>query len=472
MRRRSPRLRTQLVLGVAVLVAAILGLAGLAIVVSMDRQDRHRLDDQLEAQADKVLVDYDKTFAVDPDKQDSHDDPVNTLLAGSPSLVRVVSETSVIAQRGDIPVDTVPIPSTLGFATIQIGKEPWRSYVVDIASTDYRLQVLSSLSPVERRFHDNRRLVAAITGIATALAALGSWIVSGLVLRPLERLTRGAHRLTNGLEGSQNLPEVRRPREVSELSVSLNSMLTRQRDSIDATRRFTADAGHELRTPLTALGADLETLRRNPAMSDTQRDEILTAMSDDHRSVVELLDGLQTLARGDAHALPATTDLDIAELVGQCIDQARRRHPDHTFTTGGDLDREVIVRGWPDGLTDSHEHPRQRRSPRRRGWNHRGHSPLDISWRRRNSHRRQRSRHPTRRARRGQEPLRARPQRSRTRIRTWHGPRRATNATPQRNTRSEPEPGWRGPTRHTDAAHCHVALNDFLVRRNVERSSQ
>lgn len=350
LRQRSPRLRSQLVLGIAVLVAVILGLAGLTIVVSMDRQDRHRLDDQLEAQADKVLVDYDKTFAVDPDKQDSQDDPVNTLLAGSPSLVRVISQTSVVAQRGDIPVDTVPIPTTLGFSTVKIGKEPWRSFVVDIASTDYRLQVLSSLAPVERRFHDNQRLVAFITALATALAAIGSWLVSGLVLRPLERLTRAANRLTTGLDVAHDLPEVRRPREVSELSASLNSMLTRQRASIDATRRFTADAGHELRTPLTALGTDLETLRRNPAMSDSQRDEILTAMTDDQRSVVELLDGLQTLARGDAHALPATNDLDITELVSQRVDQARRRYPHHTFTTDGDLDREVIVSGWPDGL--------------------------------------------------------------------------------------------------------------------------
>jgi two-component system sensor histidine kinase PrrB len=195
---------------------------------------------------------------------------------------------------------------------------------------------------------DNRRLVAIAGALASLIAALGTWVVTGLVLQPLRRLRAGARGIRPGDLG-QRLPRVSRPREVADLSATLNGMLERLQVSMLSTRRFTADAGHELRTPLTSLGMDLETLRRNPDLSAEQRRQALAAMTVQHQRVVALLDGLQALARGDAGALPARVGVELVDLVAEAVEHARHRHPGVSYHLGGGMDL-VLVQGWRDGL--------------------------------------------------------------------------------------------------------------------------
>jgi len=125
-------------------------------------------------------------------------------------------------------------------------------------------------------------------------------------------------------------------------------MIERQQRSMEATRRFTADAGHEIRSPLTGLGMDIETLARNPDIDPGRREEMLEAMSREHGRIVSLLEGLQALARGDAEALPDREAIDVPELIGQAVESARRRHGGVGFAIG-EIE-PVTVDGWPDGL--------------------------------------------------------------------------------------------------------------------------
>jgi signal transduction histidine kinase len=127
-------------------------------------------------------------------------------------------------------------------------------------------------------------------------------------------------------------------------------MLDRLQHSTLATRQFTADVGHELRTPLTGLGIDLESLRRNPDLPADQRAEMLDAMTVEHTRIVELLDGLQSLARGDARALPARSRVDIAELVQESVARARSRHARSHFNLHTELRSIPLVDGWREGL--------------------------------------------------------------------------------------------------------------------------
>ncbi len=73
--------------------------------------------------------------------------------------------------------------------------------------------------------------------------------------------------------------------------------------ALAATRRFAADAGHELRTPLTSVQATLSTLRRHPDLPTERREAMLDDALAEQRRLVDLLDGLQALARGDAGPL-------------------------------------------------------------------------------------------------------------------------------------------------------------------------
>ncbi|WP_336207066.1 sensor histidine kinase [Nonomuraea sp. LPB2021202275-12-8] len=124
----------------------------------------------------------------------------------------------------------------------------------------------------------------------------------------------------------------------------------RGRACVHATRRFTADAGHELRTPLTTLGMDLEILRRGPSLSPGQREQVLNAMAAEHQRITTLLEGLQTLARGDARALPAPDDIDLADVLAQAVEHAQRRHPCVGYRLSLPVREIPAVRGWPAGV--------------------------------------------------------------------------------------------------------------------------
>ena len=339
-------LRAQLSASIALVVLLVVGLAGLAVALRIDHRDRTDVDRTLTQRADRVRDDADKLLSTgDSRPQDDY----GGLLAGSSSLVRLIAGGTVVAERGDPPATPVPVPSATGFTTVTVDGVPWRSLVepLDPASGD-RLQVLQSLEAVDQRLDDNRRLVGLAALVAAVLAAAGVWAVAGLVLKPLQRLRAGALAIQPAAEWrSARFPEIARPREVADLSTTLNAMVDRLHTSMLSTRRFTADAGHEMRTPLASLGADLESLRRNPDLPAGQRAETLAAMSSAYDRVVALLDGLQALARGDAGALPERAPVDVGDLVEEAVRQAARRHPDVTYTAAVG---PATVEGWPAGL--------------------------------------------------------------------------------------------------------------------------
>lgn len=88
------------------------------------------------------------------------------------------------------------------------------------------------------------------------------------------------------------------PAEVRPFAVAINRLLTRVSQSMDAQRRFVADAAHELRSPLTALLLQAERLAA-AEMSVLAR-ERLTALSQGIERGRSLLDQLLTLAKAQS----------------------------------------------------------------------------------------------------------------------------------------------------------------------------
>ncbi|MEU8795687.1 HAMP domain-containing sensor histidine kinase [Streptomyces sp. NPDC048643] len=341
-------LRSQITTAVVVLVTIVVALAGLVIVARIDHRDRTDADRQLAARAEKVQHDADKLLKQgDHPRADGGGDDYGGLLAGSQSLVRLISDGHVLAQRGETPTAPLPLPTHDGYRTVEADGQTWRSLTQPLNSAGDRLEVLQDIDPIEDRLADNTLLVAAVTLLAALATALGTWLITRAVLKPLQRLRGGALAISADTTGS-HLPDVTRPQEVADLSRALNTMLDQLHTSMEATRRFTADAGHELRTPLTSLGMTIEILQRNPDLPPRQRARALAAMDTEHRRITGLLAGLQTLARGDAQALPERTPVVLSELLDEAVTHAARRNPTTTYQLS--TSQAVTVTGWPVGL--------------------------------------------------------------------------------------------------------------------------
>jgi signal transduction histidine kinase len=342
-------LRGQITLGIAAFVMLVVALAGAAITLRIEHSDRADVDRQLAVRADKVPGDAAKLVADSHPDGDAAAADYGGLLSGSETLVRVLSGGQVLAERGDRLAQPVPVPTANGLSTVTVDGQAWRSLVKPVAGTTWRLQVLQSLEPVERRMAATGSTAALVALAAALLAAAGSWLVTGFVFRPLDRLRVGARHILPG-DYDWRLPAVRRPQEVAELSATLNGMVERLQASTLATRRFTADAAHELRTPLSSLGMDLETLRRNPDLPADLRHQTLADMEIEHHRIVSLLDGLLALARGDAGVLPARSAVDVGDLVSGAVTRARGRHSAITYVFTEPADDRITVDGWQAGL--------------------------------------------------------------------------------------------------------------------------
>ncbi|MDT5217673.1 MAG: two-component system, OmpR family, sensor histidine kinase PrrB [Mycobacterium sp.] len=349
--KRATGIRAQLSLATAAIVMVIVAVAGVAVAVQIDQQDRAQLDAAMRDRSSHIEGDLDKILrGTEPGLGRSSPDPYGDLLGASQSLVRVIVNGRAAVQRGQIPATPLPLPRADGFASLTVDGQSWRSFVrTSGVHNEIQLQVLQDLQPLVERNTRNNLLLLAVTAVATVLGAVVGWLVAGLLLRPLQRVRAGAIAIRDHHDTEHRLPVVKRPREVADLTDTLNGVLDRLQKSTAAARRFTADAGHELRTPLTSLGAYIETLNRSAEPSPEVRHRITTEMQTQYQRLVDLLNGLQNLARADSGALPKSVEIEIGQMIEDAAAAARRRHPDVSITTRHNQ-RQPIVMGWPDGI--------------------------------------------------------------------------------------------------------------------------
>ncbi len=349
-------LRARITLAAVAAVALSGVLAGTLLVAAVERDGREAVDRDLRERVARVVEPrrpgFDGRGPGGPGRRGGE-----ALLAGAGTFAQVAYEGRVVEQGGDVPDDPPPVPTADGFATVRISDEQWRSLTVPVgAAGAARLQLLSSLAPVQERAANLRRLVLLVGMAALAATALAAWGFTTLAVRPLHRLRAGAARVSGAEDLRTPLPDDEGPVEVRSLARALNEMLVRLQASttamsraLDATRRFAADAGHELRTPLTGLRTNLDTLARNPGLPVAERQALVADIAAEQERVVHLLDGLQALARGEAAESLPREDVELADLVDAAIYAARRRHPDVAFELEQGRD-DAVLRGWAGGL--------------------------------------------------------------------------------------------------------------------------
>ncbi len=145
----------------------------------------------------------------------------------------------------------------------------------------------------------------------TALSVLLGWAVAGRVLRPLQRITATAKRVSQ-----DNLEEriaMDGPRdELKELADTFDGMLGRLSAAFASQRRFVANASHELRTPLSVIRTELDVTLADPDATNAELREMAETARDATTATERLIQALLTLARSDA----GVTRRDPVDLAG------------------------------------------------------------------------------------------------------------------------------------------------------------
>ncbi|MFI1483115.1 sensor histidine kinase [Streptomyces sp. NPDC020747] len=212
---------------------------------------------------------------------------------------------------------------------LQITKEGEFTVVPGSASTDLPQKVAggmarsAELRELRERFHAAAlqsllRQGALALGVLTVVATLFGYLMAGRVLRPLNRISETAQRITSRGDLSKRLAFTGPRDEVTRLADTFDSMMGRLEKSFLDQQRFIADASHELRTPLAINRTLIEVaLRRKTATEDTKRlgTSLLTVNERNER----LINGLLALAKGETEVADRTP-VDLAELAGHAAE--------------------------------------------------------------------------------------------------------------------------------------------------------
>lgn len=172
----------------------------------------------------------------------------------------------------------------------------------------------------ERQRQDTLRemLVWSLFSFAVVGIAAGGfgWLLAGRALRPLQRVTATARRVSEGslheriaLEGPND--------EIKELADTFDAMLERLDRVFDGQRRFVANASHELRTPLAISRTLVEVALDDPDVTASTRQLGATLLAVNRRNE-RLIDGLLLLARSE-QPLDTYLRIDLADLARRVI---------------------------------------------------------------------------------------------------------------------------------------------------------
>jgi signal transduction histidine kinase len=211
---------------------------------------------------------------------------------------------------------------------------------------------------VENRYQflTELRNILIIGDSLVILVSLGvGWLVAGLTLRPIHRITQTAKTVGEERDFGQRVTYSGPADEIGQLATTFNDMLGQLQDaylkveqSLQAQRRFVADASHELRTPLTTIRGNLGLLQREPPIEAEDQADILTDTVGETERLMRLVNDLLLLARADSKQPLRREPVRTEALLKDLCRQARLLAPRRTIICRPEPDLNIVAD--PDAL--------------------------------------------------------------------------------------------------------------------------
>jgi signal transduction histidine kinase len=187
-----------------------------------------------------------------------------------------------------------------------------------------------------------------VGGVAVVVAFGIGWILSGLVLRPVDRITQTAQAIGAERDFGRRVDHPGPNDEIGQLATTFNEMLNELQAAYQQQRQFVADVSHELRTPLTTIRGNLGLLRREPPVGAEDRADILDDVTEESDRLIRLVNDLLMLAHAESGRQMRSETVQVRPLVEDVCRQAGSLDPDRVIAC--DDVRDVAVLGDRDAL--------------------------------------------------------------------------------------------------------------------------
>lgn len=362
---RTWPLRKQVVIGVSAVVMTVLVVVGTVSVLTMRSSITGIMSTQLDTAADGFSGGVTKYRATPLPSGElpapTAFKPLSQLIGQAPGniVVRVVDGRAVDAAMFGGDVATVPpadvLENLVEHATdIAEAKEDWLDglgmYLITTrqAAPGEVLVTAASLRPSSEATTRVTTVIGVITVLALIVTALGTAAIVRVALRPLGRvaataaevatlpLTRDQYAITPRVAADDTDPRT----EVGLVGDALNRLLAhveRALSDVAASdrrmRQFITDASHELRTPLAAIQGYAELTRQDSDVLPHTTEYSLARIEAESARMNSLVSDLLLLARIDEGQDMEASDLDVAELVVNAVNDATVSATTHRWVT-------------------------------------------------------------------------------------------------------------------------------------------
>lgn len=328
-------LKARLTLWYVTLFALIVGAWSVFVVVLVRADLYSALDRALSLRADQIAQDF-------ADAGDADFPDIAAPLSGVPgaqAIAQLLSPSGVVIQYSGDAVASSPVASAdvvrralekgAAQSQVEVRGVRYRVLVARLPKRGEFVLVGAQTSTADQSV-SLLIVVMLLSGPLVVLAAaLGGWVLARRALRPVAIMTSAAAGIgIDRLHDRVPVPDGRD--ELSALAGTLNTMLERLEDGVQAKRRLIADASHELQTPLAVMRTELDVSIASGVLP-SEAIEVLESAREEADRMTRIVRNLLTLARfdeGTLRILRARVDLhEIALQARDSLDAlARERH--------------------------------------------------------------------------------------------------------------------------------------------------
>lgn len=325
---KAPSLTLRLTLLFALASALVLFLLGLLIG---DAVEKHFEEQDMELLAGKLTLVrsiLERSSGFWPNEAVTHE--LDVALTGHHGLAVVIQTENgqtVFSNDTNAFPPTLPVPPS---ATSEMPVKwtardgaPMRGIVEAVptgeAGTVLTVGIATEISHHEHFMAAFRRTLWSFMAAATLAMGLLGWFVARRGLSPLQTIKQRAAAITAKNLHSR-LPSEAIPRELAELTETLNDMLARLEASFQRLSDYSADLAHELRTPVSNLLTETQ-VTLSKARSAEEYREVLASNAEELERLSRMISDMLFLAKADNdQIIPNREPVDLAEEVRSLVE--------------------------------------------------------------------------------------------------------------------------------------------------------
>ncbi|MCD8089079.1 MAG: HAMP domain-containing histidine kinase [Clostridiales bacterium] len=144
------------------------------------------------------------------------------------------------------------------------------------------------------------RMSLILLPVLVLLAIAGGYIIAGRTLRPIDRISAAAARISQGGDLKQRIDLGEGSDEIHRLADRFNEMFGRLENSFTSQQQFISDASHELRTPVSVIMAQCE-LTLEKERTPSEYEEALEVVERQGRKMTRLIKDMLDFTRLELH---------------------------------------------------------------------------------------------------------------------------------------------------------------------------